>query len=76
MPASMLCAGKHLTSDHKCNMLGCNAKVGQNCNHNVEKCVNCKRNLIAKTNCCMKKQEAVKLAGEERNTWKEREGEC
>jgi len=75
MPACMLCAGRHLTKDHKCNVVGCKANAGQNCAHNVNKCVNCKGNHIAKANCCVKKQEAIKVAREERRTWKEREGE-
>jgi len=75
MPACMLCVGKHLTKDHKCNVVGCKANAGQNCTHNVDKCVNCKGNHIAKANCCVKKQEAIKTAKEERRTWKEREGE-
>jgi len=75
MPACMLCAGRHLTKDHKCNVVGCKANAGQNCAHNVDKCVNCKGNHIAKANCCVKKQEAIKVAREERRTWKEREGE-
>jgi len=76
MPACMLCVGRHLTKDHKCNVVGCKANAGQNCTHNVDKCVNCKGNHIAKANCCVKKQEAIKVATEERRTWKEREGEC
>jgi len=75
MPACMLCTGRHLTKDHKCNVVGCKANAGQNCTHNVDKCVNCKGNHIAKANCCVKKQEAIKTAREERRTWKEREGE-
>jgi len=75
MPACMLCAGRHLTKDHKCNIVGCKANAGQNCTHNVDKCVNCKGNHIVKANCCVKKQEAIKTAREERHTWKEREGE-
>jgi hypothetical protein len=75
MPTCMLCAGQHLTKDHKCNVVGCKANAGQNCTHNVDKCVNCKGNHIAKANVCVKKQEAIKTAREERRTWKEREGE-
>jgi len=75
MPACMLCAGRHLTKDHKCNVVGCKANAGQNCTHNVNKCINCKGNHIAKANVCVKKQEAIKTAREERQTWKEREGE-
>jgi len=75
MPACMLCARRHLTKDHKCNVVGCKANAGQNCAHNVDRCVNCKGNHIAKANCCVKKQEAIKVAREERRTWKEREGE-
>jgi len=75
MPGCMLCAGRHLTKDHKCNVVGCKANAGQNCPHNIAKCVNCKGNHIAKANCCVKKQEAIKTAREERRTWKEREGE-
>jgi len=75
MPTCMLCAGRHLTKDHKCNVVGCKANAGQNCTHNVDKCVNCKGNHIAKANVCVKKQEAIKTAREERRTWKEREGE-
>jgi len=55
MPACMLWAGRHLTKDHKCNMVGCKAAAGQNCAHNVDKCVNCKGNHIVKANCCVKK---------------------
>jgi len=75
MPACMLCVGRHLTKDHKCKVAGCKANAGQNCTHNVDKCVNCKGNHIAKANCCVKKQEAIQTAREERHTWKEREGE-
>ena len=75
MPACMLCAGRHLTKDHKCNVVGCKANAGQNCSHKVDKCVNCKGNHIAKANVCVKKKEAIKTAREERRTWKEREGE-
>jgi len=75
MPACMLCAERHLTKDHKCNVVGCKANAGQNCSYNVDKCVNCKGNHIAKANVCVKKQEAIKTAREERRTWKEREGE-
>jgi len=75
MPACMLCVGRHLTKDHKCNVVGCKANAGQNCAHNVDKCVNCKGNHVAKASCCVKKQEAIKVAREERRTWKEREGE-
>jgi len=75
MPACMLCTGRHLTKDHKCNVVGCKANAGQNCTHNVDKCINCKGNHIAKANCCVKKQEAIKTAREERRTWEEREGE-
>jgi len=75
MPACILCVGRHPTKDHKCNMVGCKANAGQNCAHNVDKCVNCKGNHIAKANCCVKKQEAIKVAREERRTWEEREGE-
>jgi hypothetical protein len=75
MPACMLCAGQHLTKDHKCNVVGCKANAGQNCTHTVDKCVNCKGNHIAKANVCVKKQEAIKTAREERRTWKETEGE-
>jgi hypothetical protein len=75
MLACMLCAGRHLTKDHKCNVVGCKANAGQNCTHNVDKCVNCKGNHIAKANVCVKKQEAIKIAREERRTWKGREGE-
>jgi len=75
MPACMLSVGKHLTKDYKCNVVGCKANAEQNCTHNVDKCVNCMGNHIAKANCCAKKQEAIKMAREERCTWKEREGE-
>jgi len=75
MLARMLCTGRHLTKDHKCNMVGCKANAGQNCTHNIDKCINCKGNRIAKANCCVKKQEAIKMAREERRTWKDRERE-
>jgi len=66
MPACMLCAGRHLTKDHKCNVVGCKANAEENCTHNVDKCVNCKGNHIAKANVCVKKQKAIKTAREER----------
>jgi len=75
MPACMLCAGRHLMKDRECNVVGCKANAGQNCTHNVDKCINCKGKHIAKANCCVKNQEAIKMAREERRTWKEREGE-
>ena len=73
--ACMLCAGRHLTKDHKCNVVGCKANAGQYCTNNIDKCVNCKGGHIAKANCCAKKQEAIKKAREERRTWKEWKGE-
>jgi len=76
MLACLLCAGRHLPKDHKCNVVGCKANAGQNCAYNVDKCVNCQGNHIAKANCCVKIQEAIEMAREERCTWKEREGEC
>jgi len=75
MLACMLCVGRHLTKDHQCNVVGCKANTGQNCTHNVDKCVSCKGNHIAKANCCVKKQEAITTAREERRTLKDREGE-
>ena len=75
MLSCMLCAGKHLTTYDKCNMVGCTANAGQHCNHIVENCVNCNGNHIAKANCCVRKQQAINTAREERRTWKEREGE-
>lgn len=75
MPACMLCAGKHLMKEHQCNVVGCEAKAGQNYNHHVDKFVNCKGEHIARANCCIKKQEAIKKAREDRCTWKEREVE-
>jgi len=75
MPACMLCEGRHLTKDHKCNVVGCKANAGQNCSHNIDKCVHCKGNHIAKANCCVKKLEAIKTVREARRTWKQREGE-
>jgi hypothetical protein len=75
MPACMFYAGRHLTKDHKCHVVGWKAIAGQNCTHNVDKCVNFKGNHIAKANVCIKKQEAIKTVREERQTWKEREGE-
>ena len=63
-------------NDHKCNVVGCKVNAGQNCTHNVDKCVNRKGDHIAKAKVCGKKQEAIKTARAERRTWKEREGEC
>jgi len=57
--ACMLCAGKHLTKNHKCNVVGCKANAAQNITHNVDKCVNCMGNHIAKADCCVKKQEVI-----------------
>jgi len=54
MPVCMLCARKHLTKDHKCNMVGCKGHTGQNCVHTVNRCVNCNGEHIAKANCCVK----------------------
>ena len=64
-----------MTKDHKCNVVGCKANAGQNCSHNIDKCVHCKGNHIAKANCCVKKLEAIKTVREARRTWKQREGE-
>ena len=75
MPACMLCEGRHLTKDHKCNVVGCKANAGQNCTHNVDKCVNCKGNPITKADWCVETLESIKVARGERGTWKEREGE-
>jgi len=71
MLACMLCVGRHLTKDHKCNVADCKANAGQNCTHNVNNCVNCKGNHITKANCRIKKQEAINTAREERRTRKE-----
>jgi len=75
MQACILCAGRHLTKDHKCNVVGCTANARQNCTHNVDKYVNCKGNHIAKANVSVKKQKAIKVGREAQQTWKEREGE-
>jgi len=75
IPVCMLCARRHLTKDYKCNVVRCKANAGQNCTHNVDKCINCKGDHIAKANCCVENQEAIRTAREERRTWKEREGE-
>ena len=68
MLACMLCGGRHLTKDHKCNVVGCKANADQNCAYNVDECVHCERNHIAKANCCVKKQEAIEMARDERRT--------
>jgi hypothetical protein len=72
MVRCLLCTGSHKTEDHQCNVVGCRAKKGQNCTHNHDKCANCKGNHIAKSNTCPKKQEAIKLAKEERTSWSDR----
>jgi len=66
MPVWMLCVGRHLTNVYMCNVVGCKANAGQNCTHNVDNCVNCKGTYIAMANCCVKKQEAIQRAKEER----------
>jgi hypothetical protein len=71
MPDWMLCVGQHLTKDHRCNVVGCKVNAGQNCTHNVDKCVNCKGNHITKANVYVKKQEAIKKVTDERRTWKQ-----
>jgi hypothetical protein len=68
----MLCAGKHKTEDHQCDVVGCKAKKGQNCTHNNDKCANCRGNHIAKSNACPNKQEAIQKDKEERISWRER----
>jgi hypothetical protein len=54
MVRCMLCAGTHKTEEHQCDVVGCKAKKGQNCNHNANKCANCKGGHIAKSNECPK----------------------
>jgi hypothetical protein len=57
------------------DVVGCMASAGQNCTHNVDKCVNCNGRHIVQANCCEKKQEVIKKPREERGIWKERKGE-
>jgi hypothetical protein len=71
MVRCMLCMGAHKTEEHQCDVVGCKAKKGQNCNHNVNKYANCKGEHIAKSNECPKKRKAIAKAQDERTSWKD-----
>jgi len=68
MPKCGYCSGKHRTSDHKCNVVGCMAKQGSLCGHTQEKCPNCKGHHIAFSSRCAKRSEAAKAARQSRKT--------
>jgi len=72
MPRCALCAGKHRTDKHLCQLKGCQAKEGQNCRHTEERCVNCKGAHGAGSRECPEKRAAFARAKEERATWRER----
>jgi hypothetical protein len=71
MVRCMLCAGPHKTEEHQCDVVGCKSKKGQNCNHNINKCANCKGGHIAKSNECPRKRDAIGRAREERTSWRD-----
>ena len=48
----VLCAGNHIVREHKCNVIGCNAKVGQACAHTIIKCCNCGAAHAANSTAC------------------------
>jgi len=60
------CSGPHHTSSHKCNVMGCIAKLGSNCSHTQEKCPNGRGNHIAFSSRCAKNSEATREAWERR----------
>jgi hypothetical protein len=62
LPRCMYCAGPHLTSQHKCNVVGCKAGEGKLCHHTTEKCCNCKGSHIARSGRCKAKTEAIENA--------------
>jgi len=61
-PKCGYCSGNHWTSDHKCNVVGCTEKQRLLCGHTLEKCPNCRGNLIAFSSRCAEKAEAAKAA--------------
>jgi hypothetical protein len=61
------CSGNHRTSDHKCNVVGCTAKLTSLCGHTLEKCPNCRGNHIAFSSRCAKKTKAAR-AGQQSGT--------
>jgi len=65
-PKCGYCSGQPRTSDQNCNVEGCTAKQGSLCGHTLEKCPNCKGNLIAFNSRCVKKTEAAEAVQQRR----------
>jgi len=65
-PVGGYCSGPHLTSDHKCNVVGCAAQPGSLCGHTQGKCPNCKGSHIAFSSIYAKETEATREARERR----------
>jgi len=55
-------SGYHHTTYHKCNVVGCTAKLGSLCSHMLEKCPNCKTNHIVFSSRCVKKMQTTEAA--------------
>lgn len=68
----VICAGAHKVESHKCEVIGCMAKIGKICTHVIPKCANCGGNhqatafkcpakLRAQTKAWKKKMEKAQL---------------
>ena len=62
----MDCSGPHLTSTHKCNIVGGTVKQGSRCSHTQYKRPNCKGNHITFSSRCAKRVEATRDKWERR----------
>jgi hypothetical protein len=65
-PKRGYCSGYHRISDHKCDVVGCNATQESLCGHTLEKCPNYKGNHIAFSSRCVKERESTKAARQTR----------
>jgi hypothetical protein len=65
-PKCGYCSAHRRTSNHKCNVVGCAAKLELLCVHRLEMYSNCKQNHIAFSSRCVKKREATKAVRQSR----------
>ncbi|POS87913.1 hypothetical protein EPUL_000244 [Erysiphe pulchra] len=71
-----ICAENHLTIDHKCSIVGCQSGKGKYCaKHGHYKCVNCGGKHMANASTCAIHKQAITIARNGRDEWKEREKE-
>jgi hypothetical protein len=57
-----LCAEKHRTDQHQCQVVGCTKRKGQQCAHLIVKCPNCRGQHVGGSRACPERQKAKEEA--------------